>query len=135
MSAVIDYLGNRKVPLTLVAAFLLSMWQLHEWADIHYMPSAVASEANVRMEGKIGDLVEQVKQNSTAIESHNRDYRRNENKKAIDLVQDQQFNLIQYANANGSSQLIVERTEELRRKLEDLKDIKTCLANGNEDCD
>ncbi len=130
LQMVIDYIGDRRVPLILVAAVLAGGMGVHEWMDVHYMPHAQAQEADKELAAQIGVVMEQVTKNTTAIEEHNIDYAKNENKKAIGVVQDQQFALVQYEKANGSTEITIARAEELRRKLIDLQDRKICLQAG-----
>ena len=124
---VIDYIGDRRVPLALVVIGIAATIGVHEWADVHYMPFSLAQAGDKA-------LAKQIEANSQLLRGHIDVYELNENKKAIRLVQDQQFTLVQFEKVNGANDMTIKRAEELRRELVDLQDKKTCLLNGNDNC-
>jgi hypothetical protein len=120
--------GDKKIPIALAIAIVMGAWSLHEWSDAHFVTRVYADSEDAKLAVKI-------EANGTLIKEHVSKYEINENKKAIALVQDQQFTLLQFENVNGKNTMTIRRTEELRRKLIDLNDIKICMQNGNGNCD
>ena len=124
----VDYFGDRKVPVVLVVLVIGGLWMTHQWADGHYMPYAMAEANDKALSAKIDE-------NTKLIKTHINQYKINENKKAIALVQDQQFNLSQFISVNGESELTQRRANELDRKLRDLEEQRQCLIAGRPNCE
>jgi len=123
----LDFFGNQKIPIVLAVAIGLSLLSAKQWADINFVTTAKAEQS-------MGALSKKVDANGRLLKTHIDKYEINENKKAILLKQDQQFDLKQYVSANGENSMTLERAEDLRRELIDLNDIKLCLQAGRTNC-
>lgn len=117
--------GKKKVPIVAVVGVLMIMTALHEWADMHYMPVEIANASDTQLEKKIDA-------NTTLIVDFIEGYELNENRKAIELIKDQQFDLKQFEASNGPSSMIDERRDELSRKLDILYEERECLRTSEQ---
>lgn len=135
---VINYVGDRRVPLALVLITAVLLYGLHEWADLHYMPFATAQASELAMMKKIDANGALLKNHISAYESNEKEkdrmYQVNENKKAILVVRDQLFSLQQFEDVNGQNSMTKERREDLDVLLDDLMLIRQCFVNGNGTC-
>lgn len=134
-----ELIGAYKVPLAWVIALVIMLMATHEWADMHYMPVSDAMAADESIERKLDanyrDLAGKIEVNSSLLKTHIQGYLINENRKAIELIKDQQFDLDQFIAVNGETQMTRERRNELERKLEILTEQRECLINHGERCD
>jgi len=129
ISLMVEAWGEKKVPILWVLIALMATFLAHEWADSHYLPIDVAKASELDLKNQITALANTITENRQLTEAHIRDYNLNENRKAIELVRDQQFELQQYKALNGSNDLLVQREDRLERKLEILQEQRTCLLN------
>lgn len=131
--------GQYKIPIAWLLAFGVMATAIHTMADSHYMLLGAAEAADQELEDKIElshkALAEKIERNSKLLLSHIQQYHINENRKAIELVEDQFFELEQYEKLSGPSQMTETRRHELERKLDALQEERECLRAGRADCD
>jgi len=130
--------GDKKVPIIWVILLLFGAFTMHEWADLHYMPFTVAEANDFALEKKIDEnnikLTAKIQANTDQMTGFIAGYDIDENRKAIELVKDQMFDLKQSEISTGTSVMIDERRDSLVRKLEILNEDRTCLLDDGEHC-
>jgi hypothetical protein len=127
----VDWEKIKKTRVTVpIAALLIGafvVWQgvgkFTEWHVDNFLTTAAA-----------GDISDAVQANATVIAAHLNDYQINEAERNITNIQDQLFNLTQWVEANGETDITRQRKNELQRRLQDWRDFKQCLVNGFTNC-
>ena len=127
MFAVLDFFKNERVTVGFAAAVIVAFIAIQQWAEVNFVTVASAEQS-------MQSLSNQIQANGTLISDHIDVYEKNENKKAILVVKEQQFELRQFVSANGTNSMTLDREEELKLKLVDLNDTKTCLQMGGDNC-
>ena len=123
----LDYIGDRKITIGLAVAVIGAFVALQQWAQVEFIPRAQAEQSMKALSSKIDA-------NNKLISDHVSVYEKNENRKAIGVIKDQQYALKQYVATNGSTPMTSRREEELGREMSDLLDIKACHERGGENC-
>lgn len=128
-----DKLKQARITMPITALFVIAVggWQGVGWFnDFHgeYLTVANAEESFELIQTSI-DI------NAKIIGAHINEYKLNEAGKAIQNVRDQQFDLMQWVDTNGSNQVTQDRDRDLEERLLDLEIYQDCLLEERENCD
>jgi len=123
----VDFIGDRRVPLAFVFALIAGLYGLHEWVGVNFVTVA-AAEQNIKT------LSVQVEKNGELLKDHIEQYEVQAIQTAITDVRDKQWDLVVMVERDGKSSLSRQRENELTNRLADLEKIERCMIAGNKHC-
>ena len=116
------------VPVVALLFGVLFLWQGVEWfTGWHF--------ANFVSKAEASEITTAINNNTNAINDHITTYEINEAEKAITGLQDKLFELAQWVEVNGATEISNQRQNELTRRLESWRRYLSCLVGEGLNCD
>lgn len=128
-----DKLKQARITMPITAIFVIAVggWQGVGWFNTFHDDYLTVANAEQSFE----QIQSSIDGNSKVIGEHINEYKLIEASKAIQGVRDQQFQLLQWVDTNGSNQVTLDRERDLEVRLDRLEQYRDCLIAGGTNCD
>lgn len=127
LNIMMNYLGEKRMPIALAVVMGFSVFWLYNWADLNFVSTAECAEYEARM-------LSLITTNGAIVREHIDEMNKKELRDDIKRVKDQQYTVRQFVEVNGANKLSRDRDEELRQELAELESISRCFDNGGAKC-